>query len=187
VKLNDREKMQTREVVMKKYLVVLAAMMIVIAMVSGAYAIGTTAVAPNVTVIAGVKEICVVGSSGTLDFGTIDPSTSIDVYATGEDTNVKCSNQTVYTVAVASGSHTGSGGVFSGVLAGTGTPASTVTIPYTLNYTPSFTGAGFGTAAPQLIVSGMGSASAGAKITAANANAAQVGNYSDTVLITITY
>jgi len=100
---------------MKKYLVVLAAMMMVIAMVSGAYALETTT--QTVTASATVSKVCSNGTNGTLAFGTIDPGGSSPVTASSSGLTYKCSTGTSFSVTGingATGSTSGNCTAFTG-------------------------------------------------------------------------
>ena len=59
---------------MKKYIIVFAAMLMVLSMVSGAYAAGTAT--PNVGVSGTIVNTCVVGGAGTMAFGSLDANTN---------------------------------------------------------------------------------------------------------------
>ena len=157
---------------MKRLLVVLVAMMMVLAMVGGALA----DVNDTVNINASVEGKCsaIVANDLTL---TIDPATASDVTSTGSATTVKCSNNKSFTVTAVSGTNNGAAGTLSSVLTGTGAD-----IPYTLTYTPSFTGAGFGSAAATTLVTANA-----AVVATADANAAEEGTYTDAVVITVQY
>ena len=158
---------------MKKLMAVLAAMAFVVVMAGGAWADVTGDVEINATVSG--KCNAITANDLTL---TIDPATTSDVVSTGADTTVKCTNKKTFNVAAVSGTNVGASGTLSSTLKSAGK----TDIPYTLTYTSSFTGAGFGGAAAQELV-----ADNAAVVTAANANAAEEGSYSDTVTITVEY
>ena len=169
---------------MKRLLVVLAAMMMVIAMVSGAFAAQSTQ--QNVTVTATVKEKCGTFVGGPLDL-QIDPSTTNPTYSTGTDVTVQCAKSTAYTVTAATGGGSATGtSPLSGTLKAV-SPGTNSAIPYSLYFTTGFTGAGFGGATPTTLITAAGGAAAGASVTAVAAQAAEVGTYSDTVVVTISY
>ncbi|MFA5322970.1 MAG: hypothetical protein WC373_09880 [Smithella sp.] len=153
---------------MKKLMVVLAAMMMVIAMVAGAYA---ATVAPEVDVTATVTKKCSATKvDGTITFD-IDPELPGPITANttndGAPPSVKCTAGTTYAVACTSNN----GGTLNG----------TDNIPYTITgcATP-ITGGGFGAGADVEIPVGVSIDNA------AYANA-EVGAHTDTILVTVTY
>ena len=160
---------------MKKFLVALAAMAFVIVMVSGAWA----NTSKNVTVSASVTAKCNEITANDLTL-TIDPATATDVTSSGSATTVQCTYNKPFNVTAFSA---GAGGTADtdGSLAGVLKDGSK-TIPYTLTYTNSFTGGGFGTATATTLVTGVA-----AKVVQTEANKAEEGTYSDTVTITILY
>ena len=126
---------------MKKYLVLLAAMMMVIAMVSGVYA-GTKT--QTVTATATVIGSCDVGTDGTLAFPTIDPGAqTTDITATGSGLAYSCSKGTSFKVSKLSGANGGSTTCSSsGACSMVGTMTSTAVGTDTLGYTVSITSVG---------------------------------------------
>ncbi|HPC07957.1 MAG TPA: spore coat protein U domain-containing protein, partial [Smithella sp.] len=100
--------------------------------------------------------------------------------STGSATTVQCSKSKAFTVTAASAGAGGAednDGSLAGVLTGPG-----ATIPYTLAYTSSFNGAGFGSATPTTLLNANA-----ATVAIVDANAAEEGTYSDTVTITVEY
>ncbi len=158
---------------MKKLMVVMAAMAFVVVMAGGAWA----DVTGDVDIKATVSGKCNAITANDLTLA-IDPATASDVTSTGADTTVKCTNNKDFTVTAVSGANVGASGTLSSTLKGTGL----TDIPYTLTYTDSFTGAGFGAAAATTLVT-----ATAAKVTTADANAAEAGSYTDAVLITVVY
>ncbi|MGD0279258.1 MAG: hypothetical protein ABSC11_08120 [Smithella sp.] len=169
---------------MKKSLVVLAAMVMVIAMVSGVYAANTQ---QNVVVTATVNPMCKLGTDGTLAFGAIDPGGLSTVNATGASLAYKCSNTTSFLVSQISGPNgetattcPGSGACsFVGVMKSTGTPADT--LGYTVNVTSvgAYIGTGF---SASVAVPFTGTVSV-----AQFQNAVPHADYTETIVVTIAY
>jgi spore coat protein U-like protein len=184
LKLNDRKKSlvlhRQKEEVMKKSLVILAAMALVIAMVGGVFA--ADAKSGDVAVNASVSVKCNDIAGGPLDLA-IDPSTTSAVASTGTAATVQCTRTTPFTVTADSLNGVG-GATGTSPLTGAlkDTVGSNSNIPYTLAFTTSFTGAGFGSATPTELV-----AATAASVTAAAAQASQAGTYQDTVTLTISY
>lgn len=161
---------------MKKLMAVLAAMAFVVVMAGGAWADVTGSVDINASVTG--KCNAITANDLTL---TIDPATTSAVSSTGSATTVQCSKSKAFTVTAASagaGGAADSDGSLDGVLTGTGAD-----IPYTLAYTSSFNGAGFGSASPTTLLTANA-----ATVAVADANAAEEGSdYTDTVTITVVY
>ena len=160
---------------MKKLMAVLAAMAFVVVMAGGAWADVTGDVDINATVSG--KCNAITANDLTL---TIDPATASAVTSTGSATTVQCSKSKAFTVTAASAGAGGAednDGSLAGVLTGPG-----ATIPYTLAYTSSFNGAGFGSATPTTLLNANA-----ATVAIVDANAAEEGTYSDTVTITVEY
>ncbi len=161
---------------MKKLMTVLAAVMLMFAMTSSVWAadVATGSVGISTSIAAKCSDIS--ASDLTL---TIDPETSTDVTSTGGATTVKCTNNKSFNVSAAS---VGSGNTSTdGTLDGT-MKDGTKSLNYTLAFTSNFTGAGFGSVAATTLVTANA-----ATVTAADANAAEEGSYSDTVTITVSY
>ena len=174
---------------MKKLLLIAAITMIVMAMATGAFAAPPTDWTNKTVLInATVSASCTNFSAGNMTLA-IDPSTSTPVYSTGNLTTVQCTKSTLFNVSALS---TGAGGAANttGTLSGKLTavsPATNSPIPYTLYFTPSFTGAGFGSATATTLITGNGNSSHGVNVAATDAQAAQAGTYSDTVTLSISY
>ncbi len=175
---------------MKKNILVAAITMIVMAMAEGAFAQSVPTDWTNQTVLinATVSASCTNFSAGNMTLG-IDPSTSTPVYSTGNLTTVQCTKTTPFYVSALSA---GTGGVANttGTLSGKLTavsPATNSPIPYTLYFTPSFTGSGFGSATATTLITGNGDSSHGVNVAATDAQAAQAGTYSDTVTLSVSY
>jgi spore coat protein U-like protein len=174
---------------MKKYLVVLAAMAMVIAMVSGAYAgsVNNT----NTAVTASVSAVCTAPTAGSITFAAIDPSSTSTATATpSPDAKVNCTNGSGYTVtalsqnaggSTASCAGTSNTGGITGTLKGTGTGTDTDAITYSFTCgTASGTGAGFGSGTAQNI-------NVAAYIISSAFQNAVADTYSDKVTVTISY
>jgi len=168
---------------MKKYMVILAAVAIVIVMASGAYAATTT---QTVGASATISKVCANGTNGTLAFGTIDPSTGSTVNATGASLAFKCSNGTTFSITGISGPNgetattcSASPCTFVGVMKSTGTP--TDTLGYTISITTynGYTGTGFGASVAIPFT--------GTVTQAQFQNAVPHADYAETVTITVTY
>jgi hypothetical protein len=126
---------------MKKYLVVLAAMVFVIVMVSGAYAAAQES--NVVTVNATILEKCSFSTgTSTITFAEIDPSDTGEKTATTSGLTYKCTNgSTPASLTNLSGDHT---------LASAGTPADTMV--YTLTNSTLLVGAGFAAAGTPITI-----------------------------------
>jgi spore coat protein U-like protein len=158
---------------MKKYLVVLTAMVMVIAMASGAYAAGSKTDAIPVTLT--VATNCTI-SGGSIDFGSVDAVTD----AAGGTATVTA--PTINCTKGASVAVTDDDGVNE---SGVGAPRmtnGTDYIAYTVSYTSSLTGDGMG-AANDI----GGDLSLAASFAAGALDTASAGAYTDTLTITITY
>ncbi len=160
---------------------------IVIAMAGGAFAAPPTGWTDQTVLInATVKACCKNFSAGNMTLG-IDPSTSAPVYSTGNLTTVQCTKTTPFYVSALSAGAGGAAnttGTLSGKLTAV-SPATNSPIPYTLYFTPSFTGSGFGSATATTLITGNGDSSHGVNVAATDAQAAQAGTYSDTVTLSI--
>jgi spore coat protein U-like protein len=138
-------------------------------------------------VTASVANNCFIDSASTLAFGPYDPS-SAAVLDGASNIVVRCTNKTPYTLSLNAGTTTG--GTFTNRLMTTGTD----TLQYNLYTTTARTTVwGDGTAGTGTV------AKTGAGLTVGNAQTTQVfgripvqpdaavGNYSDTVTVTVTY
>jgi spore coat protein U-like protein len=154
---------------MKKFLVVSAAMMMVLAMVSGAMAQSPTTL--DVGVSATVNARCVV-TGGTLAFGDLEAGggDKADIAASG--ISIKCTNGT--SVAVTDN---------DGVDADNTMTSGSNELPYSTSYTSSLTGAGTGVSSTDLATT------LAFKGTVLEADYALVpaGAYTDTIVLTLTY
>jgi len=167
---------------MKRYMIVLAAIAIVIAMVSGAYAAGS--VSEPVAVTATVSGLCKVGTSGAMSFAIPDPSVAGPIGATiATNATVFCSNATPFTVTAASQNNPALPVTCGGAgITGTLKDASSNTMNYTFTCgTAGGTGAGFAVGKDQPLNI------AGSIAQAAYINAAASATYADTVTLTINY
>lgn len=169
---------------MKRCLVVLAAMVMVIAMVSGVYAANTS---QNVVVTATVSPMCLLGTDGTLAFGAIDPSGSSPVSATGASLAYKCSNTTSFKVSQISGPNgeTPTTCPGSGACSFVGVMESAAKATDTLGYTVSVTsvGAYIGTG----FTASVAVPFTGAVSVAQFQNAVPHADYAETIVVTIAY
>jgi spore coat protein U-like protein len=166
---------------MKRYMIVLAAIAIFVAMVGGAYAAGSISSTVNVT--GSVSGICKAGTAGVMSFSIPDPTAPGPLSATVTDATVFCTNNTPFTVTAAS---LNQGGVAAscggGGITGTLKDASNNLMAYTFTCgTGAGTGQGFG-AGKDRALSLAGSISSSAYI-----NAPASVTYADTVTLTITY
>ncbi len=176
---------------MKKYMVVLAAMVIVVAVAGSTWAATAT---QTVTTTATVQKVCKNGTNGTLAFGSIDPSGLVDVTASSAGLTYSCSNGTSFNITAIDGGTGGVGGASTGTCAGfTGTMRDNAGAgPHTLDYTLACAAPGAGPYAGQ----GFGAGSAvsvvlDGTITPAQFQNAYVGAadnaYTDVVTVTVTY
>lgn len=161
---------QTKEEIMKKSLVAVAAIAMVIAMVGGVWAAGSTNSSVNAT--GTVANVCQFGGAPAIDFGTGDANAGFGA-ATITQPTLWCTKG--YTAAVTDdgGSNTGhTAGTFK-LNDGTGN-----LITYNLTYTAAPLGNGTGTTNLMTI---------SANIPTANVANAPAGVYTDTVVLTIAY
>jgi hypothetical protein len=126
---------------MKKSLVVLAAMVMVFAMVSGAYAAAQQS--NTVTVNATISGVCSFSTgTSTITFPAIDPSDTGEKTAATAGLTYKCTNGTTpASLTNLAGSHT---------LASTATPADTMV--YTLTSSALTAGTGFAAAGTAITI-----------------------------------
>lgn len=159
---------------MKKSLVVIAAIAIVVAMVSGVWAAGS--VTPSVAASGTVVTKCVAGGTAVIDFGSaLEPTSTLSaVPMTG--LTLWCTQGDSVTVTANNGGHYASS---IRNLAGPD-PATTSLIPYTIALTSPITGAG--KSGDLLTAIGMT-----ATISAGGLDAAPAGLYKDTMTLTIAY
>ena len=167
----ETEKLSWREGIMKKYMIVLAAIAIVLAATSGALASTLT---PTVTATGTVIDTCNSPTNGTITFN-IDPSgvatlTPQTTDAGNSSPSVKCTNGQTHAVACSS-AHANKLTI--------GNDGITDPIVYTITgcATP-LTGAGFTTATSITI---------GLSIPPANYQNAKIGAHSDIITVTVTY
>jgi len=173
---------------MKKYLVVLAAMVMVIAMVSGAYADKSA----TVSATAVVGKVCTASNDGVINFGSLDAVTNLGAVAASEalvttKPTIHCTNADTYQVtATGLNGGTSSGGTSSGYLLKD--PVSADTIAYTFTYNTPITGEGIATGATKSI-GGTGATHLAItpSIAAHALDAAIAGTYGDTITFTIAY
>lgn len=159
---------------MKKYMMALAAVAIVLAMmVSGACAAGTAT--PSVSVSGTVTTTCVVGGTGTLAFGTLDANTnSGGATANLAGMTLWCTKNDSVTFSVDNGqNYTTTRNMKSG----------TDMLPYTISFTSPVAGAGRGDTTTMITNLNLKAS------IAANAldNVPAGTSYSDTIVVTITY
>ena len=155
---------------MKKYVVVMAAIAIVIAMVGGAYAGTTTS---SVAATATVASACQFGGTASIDFGSGDANAGFGSPTISQPT-LWCTNG--YTATV-----TDNGGANGGTPGSVWKLKDTVSgdlITYVLTYTAAPVGAGKGTTNLMTI---------GGNIPTANVANVHAGTYNDTVVLTIAY
>jgi spore coat protein U-like protein len=165
---------------MKKYLVVLASMVMVLTMVGGVWAATTS---QDVSVSAAVQTMCKNGTDGTMSFGTIDPSSTSAVTATSSGLTYKCSNGTTFNVTElesTKGGQTGTCASFTGTMESDSTSGDTLNYNATCTAGP-YTGQGFGT--------GKGvSVNINGEVTVSQfENAVPHSDYTDTLVVTISY
>jgi spore coat protein U-like protein len=163
---------------MKKSLVIMAAMVMVIAMVSGAYA---ASVAPTVAATATIANVCSASNDGKIDFGTIDEVANA-TGATGTITasTIHCTAGSTYAVTAAGTN----GGVNMG--AGYKLVNGANSIAYSIVYNATITGQGTtssigGNTRPATDLNLTSSIAAGALTTQ------PAGTYTDTITITVAY
>jgi spore coat protein U-like protein len=164
---------------MKRYMRVLAAIAISVAMVGGAYAAD---IKPMVSVTGSVGGLCKAGTAGVMSFSIPDPSVPGPITATVTDATVFCTKDTPFTVTAAS---LNNGAPEASCAAGgiTGTLIDGInTMDYTFTCgSAAGTGQGFGGGNDQSL--GL----AGSIASSAYANAPARALYADTVTLTITY
>jgi hypothetical protein len=166
------------EVVMKKYLVVLAVLAIVVSMVGVATA---ASVAPTVAVTGTVSGFCKINATGVMAFTITDPSAAGPIAATvSQDASVFCTKSTSYTVTAASTNKGGAAAACSTGITGT-LKDGTNTMDYTFTCAANSTGNGFGAGNSKSL--GIG----GSIASAAYINAPASTLYADTITITVTY
>lgn len=163
---------------MKRFMVVLAAMALVLSMVSGLYAASTF---QNVNATATVTGICKNGTDGTLAFGTIDPSSTSDVNVTSSGLTYKCSNGTTFNISELASTGAGTTGTcagYTGTMKSTGTPADELDYTATCTAGP-YTGTGFSVAVSVPI--------SGTVTSTQYQDAKPHDDYTDTLKVTISY
>jgi spore coat protein U-like protein len=180
---NKRERVTQiqREVVMKKIILIVAAIAIVLAMAGGAYA---ASISPTVSVTGTVSGICKAGTAGVMAFSIPDPSAPGPISATVTDATVFCTNTSAFTVTAASLNKGGAAATCAspGGITGTLKDASANVMNYTFTCgTAGGTGQGFGAGKDRAL------SLAGSIASAAYINAAASSTYADTVTLTITY
>ena len=164
---------------MKKSLVVLAAMVMVFAMVSGAYAAGS--VSPTVAASATIANVCSASNDGKIDFNTIDEvANALGATGTITASTIHCTAGSTYAVSAA--------GLNGGVNMGAGYKLvnGSDSIAYSIVYNATITGQGTassigGKTRPATDLNLTSSIASGALTTQ------PAGTYTDTVTITIAY
>jgi hypothetical protein len=157
---------------MKKYMVVMAAITFVIAMVSGAWAAGS--VAPSVTATGTVASICTSATGGNINF-SIDPSVAGPITPATVDSGntaptVKCTNAASPTVTCTS-AHSYNLTI--------GNDGITDPIAYTITGCPAnISGQGFSTAVP---------IDFGLSLAQTDYQDALAGDHIDTITVTVNY
>ena len=156
-------------------LVAVAAVTIVIAMVGGVFAAGSTPITVNAT--ATIVTKCVVGGLPTIDFGSLDPSVTGPYLGTVTNPTLWCSSGDSVSVAD-NGGQNGVAGVSWKLKSGANL------IPYTLTYSTPIIGAG-----KTVDIGGQGAGKLGitASIPAGNIDTVPAGTYTDAVILTFTY
>lgn len=152
---------------MRKFMVVAAALMLVVAMAGMAMAAGNQTVAVSAT----VTGVCQFLTGGSIAFA-LDPATGGDVNGTVVQPTFWCTRGTAYTITDDSGTHELAAGQPRMVHA----TSATDFIPYSLTYTAGGTGTGRTATLTMDITS---------TVLSANYLNALGGNYSDTVTLTI--
>jgi len=176
----NKKKQQFKEGIMKRYMIVLVAIAIVIAMVGGAYA---ASISETVTVTGSVSGTCKAGTDGVMSFSIVDPSASGPILASvATDATVYCTKNTPFTVTASSANHVGGPASCGGSgITGTLKDASNNLMDYTFTCgTGAGTGQGFGAGKDQTLGLG-GSISSTAYATA------PASTYGDTITLTISY
>lgn len=173
---------------MKKYTLVVAVVMLVVAMAGSVWAAGTTT--QTVTTTATVQGLCKNGTNGTLPFPSIDPSSGANVIASTSGLTYSCSNGTSFMITGIAGGTGGVGGVSAGDCTGfTGTMKDGGGLGLnTLNYTLAcaapgpgpYAGQGFGAGkAVNVVLNGT--------ITPLEFQNAFAAVYTDIVTVTVAY
>ena len=164
---------------MKRYLVVVMAMMMFVAMVSTATA---GSIAPTVAVTGTVSGLCKVNAAGVMSFTISDPSVAGPIAATvSTDASIYCTKNSPYTVTALSTNAGGSAAACSTGITGTLKDSSGDTMSYTFTCGANSTGSGFGSGNFKSL--GIG----GSIASAAYINAPVSSSYADTITITISY
>jgi spore coat protein U-like protein len=159
---------------MKKYLVILAAMMMVVFMVSGAYAANATV---SVGASATVTSICNV-HDGTLPFGTIDADGTDKTVDAAGGISIQCTTGTSVAVAVGDGLYYSGGHRMADGLGNF--------LKYSVTNNNPIVGEG---ATGANIATNSGSTHLVLKgtVLAADASGVKAGIYTDTLVLTLTY
>jgi spore coat protein U-like protein len=167
--------MSARKEVMKKKMIVLAAIAIVLAMTSGVYAAGSAT--PTVGVSATIATTCVVGGSGTMSFGSLDANTNAGINTTPSMSGMTlwCTKNDSVSFAVGNGLH------YAALTRNLQDSGSNV-IPYTVSFTTPVSGLGKGDTTTMVT-----NLALKATIAAGALDNVPAGSYSDTVVVTITY
>ena len=167
---------------MKRFMVLLVAMVIVIAVAGGAFAATTS---ENVTVNGSVSGTCIPGTAGVMSFSITDPSVGPSYVANvTTDASVFCSNAWPFTVQAdstnlpASPASCAAPGGITGQLKDAG--GNTMNYTFTCG-TAGGTGAGFAGGNDQKLTI------AGSIAQAAYINAPVSALYADTIMLTISY
>jgi spore coat protein U-like protein len=158
---------------MKKYLVILAAVMMVIAMVSGAFA-GSQPV--TVGASATITTTCNV-IAGTLSFGAIDGDATADTtVSAGGSFSIKCTKGTAVTVTDDKGEN--EAGTQMNMKSGSDL------LPYSISYTTTaLTGEGAGAGGTSII----DHLALTGTVSAAQLPGVKAGSYTDTITLTLAY
>jgi hypothetical protein len=174
---------------MKKYILVVAVVIMVVVMAGSVWATPAT---QTVTTTATVQGLCKNGTNGTLTFpGPIDPSSGANVTASTAGLTYSCSNGATFMITGIAGGTGGIGGVSGGDCTGfTGTMkdgggTGVNTLQYTLAcatapFAGPYTGQGFGPGkAVSVVLSGT--------ITPTEFQNAFAAAYTDIVTVTVSY
>lgn len=156
----------------RRMFAVLAAVTLVIAISGGAYASSDTV---SVGASATVAEVCVVNSGGTIAFGTVDTGSSGAIAATVTAPDFACTNPTAVSVTDDLGAND-----FGGNMRMTDGLGNYIT--YEISYNAALTGQGLATNIGDAAYLNLT-----AQIPAGNLAGAIVGNYTDTITLTISY
>jgi spore coat protein U-like protein len=159
---------------MKKYILVVAVVMLVVAVAGSTWAAVTT---QTVNTTAQVLGLCKNGTNGTLTFAPIDPSGVANVTASSLGLTYSCSNGTTFNITGITGGSSTSGtcASFNGIMTDGG--------GHTLNYALTCAGgpyAGLGFTNPIAIV-------LNGTITPVQFQNAFAATYTDTVTVEVTY